>query len=58
MMMTMQDGTLSAERAGRTVAIQQVTEADVYRALRIFGVKASYARAVVAGLITVNVKTA
>lgn len=57
MQMTMQQGALCAERAGRTVVVQQVSEVDRYRALRVFGVRPAVAAAAAAGLITVKVKT-
>jgi len=58
MMLTMQGGVLSAERGRRSIPLQHVTEADRYRALRLFGVRPEVAAAVAAGLITVNLKTA
>jgi len=57
MQMTMHSGVLSAERAGRVVVVAEVSEADRYRALRLFGVRPAVAAAVASGLVTVKVNT-
>jgi hypothetical protein len=58
MQLTLDGGALVATRPGRTVRLQEISAQDRYRALRAFGVRESVAAAVVAGLITVTVKTA
>lgn len=58
MQMTIENGTLSAQRAGRTVQIQHISEVDKYRALCAFGVRSAVAAAVVKGLVTINVTAA
>lgn len=58
MQMSMQGGALSAERAGRIVVIQQISQADLYRAMRVFGAGETVAAAVAAGLVTVAVRVA
>ena len=58
MQMTFESGMLVATRTGRTVAIQQVSEADKYQALLKFNVRATVAAAVAKGLVTVNVRVA
>lgn len=52
------DGHLTAQPIRRSVTLQQITQADRYRALRAYGVAASVAAAVASGLITITVKGA
>ena len=54
----MQDGAISAIRAGRTIQITTVNENDQYIALLAFQVRPSVAVALVRGLITIKGATA
>ena len=56
-MLTMRGDTLVAQRPGRTIEVQRITDTDRYQALRAFGVQPAVAAALMAGLITVTVKT-